>query len=247
MSEIAIRLARGFNGVQRLANRRVADRMEVHLEALSVELRHGRLELLRLDHRYAARLARDQVGLEQGRRVILHDTVLHDLDGPGIDVALRVFGPQALHPFDLLEALPALPPDRADDVQRQLPGIVELSIGLEVVFVDVRILDRGDAEAVQVFDGVTQARGALLVAGRRHLGSNELARAFLEAADGRTGLRVAVDAAVARIGRVFRNARDFECLGIDPNRVPVRAREDHRRVRHHGVGPLAAREWGGSV
>ena len=126
-SPFAVRAASTASSAWRIGA--VADRVEVHLEAVRVELRDDLLEQLRLDHRDAARvaLALQLVGLQHDGGVVLHHAVLHDLDRARVDAALRVFAAQALDVLDLLEALVALPPDRADDVQREFAGIVELA------------------------------------------------------------------------------------------------------------------------
>ena len=54
VAEVAVRGARRLDRVEHLAHRAVADRVEVHLEAVRVELRHGLLQRLGLDHRDAA-------------------------------------------------------------------------------------------------------------------------------------------------------------------------------------------------
>ena len=200
VAEVAVRRARRLDRVQRLAHRAVADRVEVHLESVGVELRDRLLEQFRLDHRDAAHvlLALQLVGLEHDGRVILHHAVLHDLDGAGVDAALRVLAAQVLDGVDLLEPLVALPPDRADDAQRELAGLVEAVVGLEVLLVDRGVLHAGDAEAVQHLDRVAQAGVALRVGVGGRLVGDEAARAFLQAADRLAGLRVAVDAAVRR-------------------------------------------------
>ncbi len=56
MAEVAIRVARRLDRIERLADRGVADRVEVHLEALGIEPRHDFLQELRLDHRDAAHI-----------------------------------------------------------------------------------------------------------------------------------------------------------------------------------------------
>ncbi len=52
--QVAVRRARGLDGVQSLAHGAVADRVEVDLEPFSVELGHDLLEKLWFDHRDAA-------------------------------------------------------------------------------------------------------------------------------------------------------------------------------------------------
>ena len=54
--EIAIGLARGLDRIQRLADRAVADRVEMHLESVGIERGDALLEQFRLDHRDAAHL-----------------------------------------------------------------------------------------------------------------------------------------------------------------------------------------------
>ncbi len=248
MAEVAVRGARRLDRVESLAHGAVADRVEVHLEAVGVELRHRLLEELRLDHRDAAHvlLARQPVRLEHDGGVVLHHAVLHDLDGADVEPALRVFAAQALDVLDLFEALAPLPPDRADDVQLEVARVVDAAVGLEVLLVDRGVLDAGDAVAIQHLDRVAEPRVALRVRRRRLLGVDQRVAALLEAADGLVRLRVAIDAAVGRVGRVVRDARDLDRLAVRPGRMAVAAVDEHRAVRHDGVEELLARECAGA-
>ncbi len=209
VAEAAVRPARRLHRVQRLAHRAVADRVKVHLETFGIELRDRPLQKLGLDHRDAAHLlpSRQLVGLEHDRGVILHHAVLHDLDGAGVDAAIRERSPQVLDRVDLLETLVALPPDGADDAHREFAGLVEAAIGLEILLVDGGVLNPGDAEPVQHPDGVTQAGVALRVGVGGRLFGDEAARALLQTARCLARLRVAVDAPVHGIRRVLRDPR----------------------------------------
>ena len=182
-----------------------------------------------------------QIRLQHHGGVILHDAVLHDLDGPGIDLSRGVLLAQALDVLDLLEPLVALPPDRSHHVQAELAAAIERLVGLELVFVHRSILNAGDAIAVQQLDRIAQ-RFLALGSGHRglHLGY-QLSRAFLQAADGRAGLGIAIDAPIRRIRRLVGDARDLERLRVDPSGVAVRAREVDGAVGDDRVEQFAFR------
>ncbi len=236
--------ARRLDRVQRLAHRAVADRVEMHLESVGVELRNRLLEQLRLDHRDAAHvfLAFQLVRLEHDGGVILHHAVLHDLDGARVDASRGELAAQLLDRLDLLEPLVALPPDGADHAQREFAGFVEAAIGLEFLFVHRCVLHARDAETVEHLDRVAQAGIAFRVGVGGRLVGDEAARALLQAARRLAGLRVAVDAPVRGILRVLRDARDFERLAVDPGRVSVPAPQDDRAIGDDGVDQFLARE-----
>ncbi len=119
-------VARGGEGVERLADGPVADGVHVHLEA----------GLLTGDDRLGQRLAGDEgvapvggrvaaaveVGVDHRRGEVLRHAVLHDLHRrrpeprPG---QLLAPGDQVGH---LLDAAVAVPPQRTDDVRREVPA-----------------------------------------------------------------------------------------------------------------------------
>ena len=115
---------RGGHGVERVAHRAVADRVHVHLEPVAVQLGDGGREHVRRDELEAARCRccppqPSQVGLEHGAGAVLQHAVEHDLHGvawkqPAGPGGLLALGEQLL---DLLQAAPALPPQR-----RRPPG-----------------------------------------------------------------------------------------------------------------------------
>ena len=74
----AVRLLRRLDRVERLANRAVADRVQVHLEAVRVEQDEHAPELLGLVHRHPA-VVRALVRLEERAREVLEHAVLEDL------------------------------------------------------------------------------------------------------------------------------------------------------------------------
>ena len=110
--------------VQRLAHRPVADGVHVHLEAGGVQGGHGVLDRLGVQEGVAAVVggvaAAVEVRLEQRGGAVLGHAVLHHLHGGGAEPAAgqRLTPPDQVR--DLLDALPPVPPQRADDVRAEL-------------------------------------------------------------------------------------------------------------------------------
>lgn len=116
-----------------------------------------------------------------------------------------------------------LPPYRGDDSQAQLAAGVQYLVSLEIIFIDRRILDGGDAIPVQQFDCIPQGFLTLGIGCWRYYSRDQIARAFLETADRHAGLGIAIDAPIRGIARLVRNVRKVECLSVRPSGVTVSA------------------------
>ena len=100
---LAVRLLRRLDRVERLADRAVADRVQVHLEAVRVEQDEHALELLGLVHRHPA-VVRALVRLEQRAGEVLEHAVLKDLHPTDPEASERSALPHLEEVVDLLLA-----------------------------------------------------------------------------------------------------------------------------------------------
>ena len=153
--------------IERLAHGAIADSVEVHLESGGVESRDGLPEESGLHHRDAADFTRQVIRLQQHRGVVFHHPVLHDLHGARIDERRAVLSSQQFETGDLLEPLGVLPPERGDHVQAERAAAFERTVGLEVILIHLRVLDGGDAIAVEEPHRVFESRDALRRGRRR--------------------------------------------------------------------------------
>ena len=137
---VAGALVRRFDSIECITCCRIPERMEVHLEPLGGQCRDDIGHDVGFDHRYAARAAFDEVGLEHRGRVILHDTVDEDLDARGADIAPRISLAQFEHARNLLLGARVVPEQRGDDAHSELGLFVEVLVSLEVGFVGIGFL-----------------------------------------------------------------------------------------------------------
>ena len=90
----SVHFQRGFDGVERDANRSVADRVHVDLEPQGVEAcyRVGQRLSVHVGETAVRRLrtVRPQVGVEQSPGEVLEDTVDHDLHGVDVEASMIV-------------------------------------------------------------------------------------------------------------------------------------------------------------
>ena len=143
--------------VQRVADGAVADRVQVHLEALGVEPGHRRRAASSRSTKRDAAVVRVPaaavaVGLEQGAGVVLQHPVQHDLHRRGVEAAAAArprLAPRAAA-LDLLDALRPLPPQRADDARGEPAVRRQRLVGGLRRRRHPRVLPAGDAERVQV-------------------------------------------------------------------------------------------------
>src|SRR5215831_19763396 len=153
------------HGVERLADRAVPDRVEMHLEAAGVDGRDRRLQLLRVEEAGPGACGLTamavEIGSQHGGREVLADPVLHDLHAGGAEAATPVPGglggpvPALREPVELPGPGPALPPERADHPGGEQAAPLGLKVGVEAVgrhrvVADDRLLPGGDAQRVQV-------------------------------------------------------------------------------------------------
>src|SRR5437660_12635110 len=116
------------HGVEAVADAAVADRVEVHLKTRRVESRDVLLQFLGVEVGQAATggpKAFGSVGLEHGRREVLADAVVHDLDGARSNAARRVLrrsGPTLTEAVQLVEAAATLEPERGGNPAGELPA-----------------------------------------------------------------------------------------------------------------------------
>jgi hypothetical protein len=146
---------RRFDRVERVAHRAVAERVEVHLEAVGVELGDEPGEFVGVDEVEAGVVGRAamrvEVRVEQRGGVVLGHPVQHHLHAGGPEPADGVAVAPVQQLGQLLESLVPLPPQRPDDVhpQRARAGGPIVGIGRVVLAeaaADDRVLPAGDAE-----------------------------------------------------------------------------------------------------
>ena len=133
----AVRGTSCLDGVQRLAHRAVAERVEVHLEARGVEPGHVLAQRERVDEAepgvVGPAAAAVEVGLEHGRGEVLGDAVLHDLDaGRGEPADLPCARRSTSSATCSAPAL-TVPPQRADHPRPERPVAGGLHVGREDV------------------------------------------------------------------------------------------------------------------
>ena len=180
-----------------------------------------------------------EVRLEQCGRAVLRHAVLHHLHGGRAEPALG----QGLAPpdqvRDLLHALGAVPPQRADHVRAELAAgrsvdVRRAGVVHAGVRADDRVLPARDAERVQVGLAGKQSGAVVGAGGAGQVPGDQGGRALVEGA-ARVAVRVPLDAAVGRVRRVPGDARELQRPGVDPGAVVVAVGQEHRPVRHHGV------------
>ena len=140
----AVRDQRGLDRVQRLADRAVAQRMEMRLEAERVQLGHGVLQQFRVDERDARFSVgwpvRVEVRRQRRRREVLDDAVLHDLHAGRREPPHASPRPGVDQPFDLLEPAMTVPPERPDHTSGELAVVGRRDVRIEgpIAAVDAR-------------------------------------------------------------------------------------------------------------
>ena len=134
-SRDAVGALRSLEGVERLPDGTVPDRVDVDLKALGVEESDHVGELVRLVHPESpaagGAAVSVQVGLEDGRGEVLHDTVLEDLCAADAEPARRALAPEVDQIGHLLVALVPGPEEVALDPGRQLVAFRQRSVGIE--------------------------------------------------------------------------------------------------------------------
>jgi hypothetical protein len=225
--------------------------VEVALEAEGVQLGDVLSQLCGIDEARATvgggAAALVQIRVEQRGRPGLGDPVQHQFDRARAEPAMAQRGSQ-LHEFgDLLGSAFAVPPQGADDTrgERAVPGGRQIRVG-RVVHAeegsDEGVLPGRDAEGVQMALGVQQCGEPVGRCGRGSEAPDELHRAFLERAARLARARgVPLDPSVGGIGRVPRDAGEFQGAAVDPGTVMVPVGQIDRSVGDDGVQQLLRR------
>ncbi len=229
--------------VEGLAGRAVPDRVDVDLEVLGGERGHVVPERARIDEGEprvgGGRAARVEVGRRHGGREVLGHPVLHDLDARGPEPPVAVALPPLDQGVHLLLAEVPLPPERADDVRREVAVAGGLQVGRTgilhagVVAHD-RVLPAGHAQRVEVaLPGEESPVVVVGVVGRRVAG-DQLHGPLVEGAGG-VPVGVPLDAAVRRVRRPGVDPGQLERPAVDPCPVVVPVGQVDRPVGHHPV------------
>ena len=239
--------AGSLDGVERVADRPVAERVEVHLDARLVEGGHVAGELAGVDEVQPGVPSRAAVVIEVGGEhrggVVLHDAVEHHLHAGRPESPGRVVLAVVEQPLELLQALVPLPPLRPDDVRYQCAGRRRAQVRVRrvvnggVAGPDDGVLPAGDAERQQVVLGGEQPPVLVLPGDLRQQPAHQPHRAFLQHADGLAG-RVPLDPAVGRIRCAAVDARQLQGLAVGPRAVMVAVVQEHRPAGNHAVQRL---------
>ncbi len=233
----------GREGVERLPDAAVADRVHVHLEALGRQRDHDLLELLGVDERVAGVVggvaAPVEVRRPEGGRAVLEHAVLHDLHARRPE-AWAGQGLAAAHEIgDLGDPEAAVPPERADHVGDEVALLDRAQIGRAGVVhagvrADDRVLPGRDAEREQV--GLTRDEPVVVVLlgrGRQQPG-DQAHRTLVEGA-GRRAVGEPLDPAVGRVRGLGGDPGELEGAGVDPGAVVVAVGQERGAVGHDGV------------
>ena len=242
-----------LEGVQRLPHAPVPQPVEVHLEAVPVELTHVAAQPLRVDER-EARVARAvaapvEVGLDQGRGPVLGDPVLHDLDRRGREPPACVRLPLGDQLRDLLAAAPPLPPQGADHRCGEVaacrgPGVRRTGVAHPRVGPDDGVLPARDAQRVEVALALEESGVELVVVGDGQDVGEQFHRALVEHA-GRLPIGVALDPTVGGVGGGGGDAGRLQGARVDPETVVVAVGEGGGSVGHDLVQLAGGRQTAG--
>jgi len=178
---------RGLDGVQRLAYGAVAQRVEVHLEAEPVQGGDMGAQGDGVDEAQSGRLfpAVVRVGGEETGCPVLHDPVLHDLDGARRETARAAALTAIEQLVDLLGAATTVPPQCASHPCGEHARRRGLAVGAEDVEAteagpDQSVLPRRDSQGMQHALRAEEGVDEFTVGGRRHEPADEVGGALLE-------------------------------------------------------------------
>ena len=229
----AVRLLRGLDGVQRVADGAVADRVHVHLEVARVEECDDALEVLGRDHRDPVVVGAD-VGLEQGAGEVLEHAVREDLRPADPQAADRAGRAELDEVLELLVAALAVPEEVPLDAHGQLAALGERAVGGERLRLDPRVLPGGDPERVVLLLRAEDRPLPLLVGGGRQQLHDDGHRVLVQRPLRLAGLE-ALDPPARWVGRLARDAGGRERDRVHPGAVAVAVVEERRPVGNDGV------------
>ena len=235
----AVRLLGGLNGVERVADGPVADRVHVHLEVARVEERDDALEVLARDHRDPVVVGAD-VGLEQGAREVLEHAVREDLRAADPQPSDRADRAELDEVLELLVAALAVPEEVPLHPHGQLAALGERAIGGERLRLDPRVLPGRDPERVVLRLCAEDGALPLLVRGGRQQLHDDVHRVLVQRPLRLAGLEP-LDPPARRVGRLAGDARCRERDGVHPPVVAVAVVEERRPVGDDGVQVGSAR------
>ena len=109
-----------LEGIQRVAHRRIADRVNVYLKPLRIECRDQRVELLRRDVGMPAKVWTIGVRLEQGRGVVVDQAIATDLHARRPEALPAELLAQADHTSHIVESICGVDAQSGDRPDRQL-------------------------------------------------------------------------------------------------------------------------------
>ena len=239
--------------IEGVADRAVADRVHVHLEAARVEGDH------RLDQLVAIQVAdpgllglvagRVAVGAEHRAGVVLEHAVAHDLHGRRMEPADGAAIPPRDELTHLLDAAVPVPPERPDHPGGELAALGERAVRLLRGRRDPGVLPPGDAEGVEMLLREQDRPLPLLLWRRGEVGIRErVGGALVQGAGRLAGRGIALDPPVPRVGGLARDVAGLQGLRVHPRSVDVSVQQEDRPVGNDVVEQLlrrrAAREVG---
>ncbi len=251
----AVRVACSFDGIEGLTNGAISERMEVHLEAESVQLGDVFLQPHRINKIQAGVVGRAtapvEVGLEHCGCVVLRDTVEHDLDRAwrkAPDTTISALLDEFRY---LLTTAVAVPPQGSHDSGGEPTAEGQLAVGLKEVALlkdvtDGGVLPSGDPEAQEMFLGKAQSRQCLSNCRLGEETTHQAGRPLVQCPR-RESIGFPLDSTVRWVRGLRSDACSAQGRCVGPRAVRVSVRQERRPVGYDTVEHSARRRTAGEV